>query len=495
MPPLVLIVEDETILGDSISTYLERHGYGTAVSRSGEDGIRLAEEASPDVAVVDIRLPGMDGLEVLRKLREASPGTEVIMMTAHASVGSAVEAMRRGAFDYLAKPLDLEELRVVVDKALANLRMRRELSYLRSRRVAGAHVSEVLGESPPIRALHDQIVQAACLESPEGGTGPTVLILGETGVGKGLVARALHDLGPRASGPFVEINCAAIPTSLLEAELFGYERGAYTDARSAKPGLFEAAEGGTLFLDEIGHMDPVLQVKLLKAIEDKTVRRVGGLRIKTVNARIVTATNRNLEEAVANGSFRPDLYYRIKVLTIEVPPLRARGTDIPLLARHFLDRFNRQYGRTPKVLAPEAEALLLAYPWPGNVRELAHVIERAVLLHGGPRVQAEDLGLSIGKAKGPIVLRSGGDVEVDFSSGGIVLDEVERQLILEALRAAGWNRGQAAQLLGISKETLRYRIEKYQLRPPVSANRATPGVVAEEDAGKTWPSETAAGGS
>ncbi len=494
MPPLVLIVEDETILGDSISTYLERHGFASAVVRSGEDGVRLAEEASPDVAVVDIRLPGMDGLEVLRRLREATPGTEVIIMTAHASVGSAVEAMRRGAFDYLTKPLDLEELRVVVDKALTNLRMRRELSYLRSRRAAGGHASEVLGESLPIRALRDQIAQIARLESSGGGGGPTVLILGETGAGKGMVARGLHDQGPQASGPFVEINCAAIPTSLLEAELFGYERGAYTDARTAKPGLFEAAEGGTLFLDEIGHMDSALQVKLLKAIEDKAVRRVGGLRTKTINTRIVTATNRNLEEAVADGTFRPDLYYRIKVLTIEVPPLRARGPDITLLARHFLDRFSRQYGRPTKSLAQDAEAALLVYPWPGNVRELAHVMERAVLLQEGPTVQAEDLGLGAGKGNVPVVLKSGRGVQVDFSSGGIVLDEVERQLILEALRASGWNRAQAAQLLGISKETLRYRIEKYQLRPPASSDRASPGLVGEEDGGKSWPKETVAGG-
>ncbi len=466
MPPLVLVVEDEAILGDSIATYLERHAFATAVARSGEEGIRLAEEAGPDVAVVDIRLPGMDGLEVLRRLREVSPGTEVIMMTAHASVASAVGAMKLGAFDYLTKPLDLEELRVVVDKALAHQRLRRELTYLKAREETGGRLSEILGESPPIRALRQQIERIAGLEPPGGGEVPTVLILGETGSGKEMVARAIHYQSPRAAGPFVEINCAAIPASLLEAELFGYEKGAYTDARTAKPGLFEAADGGTLFLDEIGHMDPAIQVKLLKAIEEKSVRRLGGLRPKSVNARLITATNRDLEAAVAEGAIRPDLYYRIKGLTIQVPPLRDRGTDIGLLARHFLDRFTRQYGLPVRTLTPEAEAALLAYPWPGNVRELAHVIERAVLLHGGATITTEQLGLPAAKAKGTLTLRAGGGVQVDFSRGGIVLDEVERQLIAEALRAAGWNRTKAAQLLGITKETLRYRMERYGLRPP-----------------------------
>ena len=464
MPPLILIVEDETILGDSICTYLEHHGYLTAVARSGEDGVRLAEENSPDVAIVDIRLPGLDGLSVLRKLRDVSAGSEVVMMTAHASVGSAVEAMKGGAFDYLTKPLDLDEVRVVVDKALAHQRMRRELTYLKAREETGGHTAEILGESPAIRLLRQQIERIAALESPEGGA-PTVLVRGETGAGKEMVARAIHYGSPRAKGPFVEINCAAIPSSLLEAELFGYEKGAYTDARTAKPGLFEAADGGTLFLDEIGHMEVGLQVKLLKAIEEKSVRRVGGLRPKTFNARIVAATNRDLETAIAEGAFRPDLYYRIKALMLEIPPLRSRGNDIALLARHFLERFTRQYGLPPKRLAPEAEALLLTYAWPGNVRELAHLMERAILLHEGPTIAAEHLGLSGGKTAASVQVGPEG-VRVDFSTGGIQLEEVERQLILEALRVAAWNRGRAAQLLGISKETLRYRTEKHQLQPP-----------------------------
>jgi transcriptional regulator with PAS, ATPase and Fis domain len=318
-----------------------------------------------------------------------------------------------------------------------------------------------VGESAAIRVLRQQIDRIAALESTEGDA-PTVLIRGETGSGKEMVARAIHYGSPRAKGPFVEINCAAIPSSLLEAELFGYEKGAYTDARTAKPGLFEAADGGTLFLDEIGHMEVGLQVKVLKAIEDKSVRRVGGLRAKAFNARIVAATNRNLEAAIAEGTFRPDLYYRVKALTLDVPPLRTRGSDITLLARHFVDRFTRQYGLPTTRLTPEAETALLAYSWPGNVRELAHLIERAILLHDGSTIATEHLGLSAGYAV-PAVQVGPDGVRVDFSGGGIRLEEVERQLILEALHTAGWNRGRAAQLLAISKETLRYRMEKFQL--------------------------------
>lgn len=464
MSNLILVVEDETILGDSICTYLEHHGYAAMVARTGAEGVRLAEENSPDIAVVDIRLPDLDGLSVLRKLRESTAGTEVVMMTAHASVASAVAAMKSGAFDYLTKPLDLDEVRIVVEKALAHQRMHRELNYLKAREATGGHLTEILGESPSIVTLRQQIGRIAALESTEGGP-PTVLIQGETGAGKEMVARAIHFSSSRAKGPFVEINCAAIPAPLLEAELFGYEKGAYTDARASKPGLFEAADGGTLFLDEIGHLDLGLQVKLLKVIEEKSVRRLGGLRMKSFNARIVAATNRNLEAAIAEEAFRPDLYYRIKAIALEVPPLRSRGADITMLAKYFLERFTRRYGLPDKRLSPEAEGALLSYTWPGNVRELAHLIERAVLLHEGLIITPVHLGLLRGVPTTPVEASAQG-VRVDFSAGKIQLEEVERQLILEALRAAAWKRGRAAQLLGISKETLRYRMEKYQLHPP-----------------------------
>ena len=465
MPAHVLVIEDEKILSESICVYLGRNGYVTLQASSGEAGLKLLEEASPDVAIVDLRLPGMDGLQVLARVREHSPTTEVIMMTAHASVASAVEAMKRGAFDYLNKPVDLEELRVVVDKAVAHLQLRRELSYLKAKE-RDSRVAGIVGQSPDAQALRAQICQVAAVEAVGGAGAPTVLVLGETGTGKGLVARAIHEESSRRSGPMLEINCAAIPGPLLESELFGYERGAYTDARAAKPGLFEAAEGGTLFLDEIGHMDPALQVKLLKVIEDKVVRRLGSLRAKPVNARIVAATNRDLEAAIADGSFRQDLYFRINVLAIHVPPLRQRGADILLLARHFLERFALHYGRPTKRLSTETEAALLDYHWPGNVRELAHAMERAAILNENLIVDVADIGFAPPRRHATVTIRREEPVDVDFSTGSIVLDDVERQLIVKALEASGWNRSRAAEMLGISRDTLRYRIEKFRLQAP-----------------------------
>jgi two-component system, NtrC family, response regulator AtoC len=462
----VLIIEDEKILAESIRIFLERHGYAAQAAHSAEDGLRLVEEVSPDVVVMDIRLPGMDGLEALGKIREAAPGTEIIMMTAHASVSSAVEAMKRGAFHYLSKPVDLDELRVLVEKAIASARVARELTYLRARGRAEGGLSHIVGESPAIREVRRQIEQIASLGRTDTHGGPTVLVLGETGTGKELAARAIHYESPRAAGPFVEINCTALPTTLLEAELFGYERGAYTDAKTAKAGLFEAAEGGTIFLDEIGHIDLSVQVKLLKAIEDKSIRRIGAVRPKAIDVRIIAATNRDLEAAIADGSFRQDLYFRIKVLTLELPPLRAREGDILLLARHFLRHFAVRYTHPEKELAPETEALLVRYPWPGNVRELAHVMERAILTEPEARIMPGNLGVSGSRATTSVTIKPDRPVEVDFSKAGIVLEDVEKQLIVEALRAAEWNRARAAELLSISRDTLRYRIEKYQIQTP-----------------------------
>ena len=460
---LALVIEDEEILAQAITVYLERHGFSAMSARTGEEGLRLAEETSPDVAIVDIRLPGIDGLAVLRELRAGSPATQVIMTTAHASVHSALEAMKLGAFDYLIKPVDLDELKVIVDKAVGDLRVRRELSYLKAREPGGA-CADLIGESAPMRALRAQIARVAALDGSDSAPPPSVLVLGETGAGKEMVARAIHHGSARASGPFVEINCAAIPASLLEAELFGYEKGAYTDAKAGKPGLFESAEGGTLFLDEIGHMDVGMQVKLLKAIEERSVRRLGAVRSKQFNARIVAATNRDLPAAVEEGTFRADLYYRIHALTLDVPPLRDRGEDVILLAEHFLGKYARQWGLPPKSLPPDTRAALLEYRWPGNVRELAHMMERAVLQHAGSTVTVEQLGLvAPRRSSRVVVVEQDGTVHVDFTAGPIVLEEVERRLIVQALHAAQWNRGRAAELLGISKETLRYRIEKFDL--------------------------------
>jgi two-component system response regulator AtoC len=462
MIPSVLIVEDEKIVCHAMRDYLARRGFEPAVAGSAEEGLKMLRESEMDLVVLDYQLPGMDGLEALRQIKQLAPAPEVVMVTAHVNVKTAVEAMRAGGFEYLIKPVDFEEMAVVLDKAWNHVRLERELRYLQSAGREGHPLSRILGDSESTRLLRSRVERLATLQ-PEQGGAPPILITGATGTGKGLVSRVMHDLSPRAQRPFVELNCAAIPGALLESELFGYERGAFTDARTAKPGLFEAADGGTLFLDEIGEMPVELQVKLLKILEEKSLRRLGGLRSKQVDVRIIAATNSQLEEAVKAGTFRADLFYRLKVLTLELPPLRERPEDILPLARHYLERFSRQY-RRPMRFRPDAETRLLQYGWPGNVRELANLLERMVLLHEGEEVSADDLGIGAPakSAAGPVDVDVAG-IRVDFSRGGVSLAGIERTLIEEALSFTKNNRRRAAELLDISLETLRYRLEKYKI--------------------------------
>jgi DNA-binding NtrC family response regulator len=462
MIPSVLIIEDERILSHAMRDYLAHHGYEAVVAGSGEEGLKLLRDSEMDLVVLDYQLPGMDGIDTLRQIKQAAPATEVVMVTAHGSVKIAVEAMRAGSFDYLTKPVDLEELAVVCDKAWNHARLQRELRYWQGAGRDGNPVDRIIGDSSATRQLRAQVERLAGLAA--GGGAPAILITGETGTGKGLVARVIHDLGPRTERPFIEMNCGAIPGTLLESEVFGYERGAFTDARAAKAGLFESADGGTLFLDEIGAMPLELQVKLLKIIEEKSVRRLGGLRSKLVDVQIVAATNADLEEAAKAGSFRPDLLYRLNVLMLQLPPLRERPDDILPLARHYLERAARQHRRS-KRFHPDAEAQLLQYSWPGNVRELANVLERVVLLHEGDEIHGGDLGLSRAAAGAGAVDVGAGKIRVDFSHGKVSLAAVERAMIIEALKTARNNRRQAAELLDISPETLRYRLEKHGIEP------------------------------
>src|SRR5262249_49662845 len=326
----VLIIDDEAGLAAAIETFLRRQGVDARSFGTAEAGLEMLRELTPDVALVDLQLPGMDGLAALAAIQRERPETVVIMMTAHTSVETAVAAMKQGAFDYVSKPLDLEELWLVIQRAWEAERTRGELAYLRQRAGHSAPRARLLGVAPSLEEARQRIVQVAAADRL-GDAGPTVLLTGETGTGKELAARAIHAAGPRASGPFVEINCAAIPAALLEGELFGFEKGAYTDARASKPGLFEAADGGSIFLDEIGLLDPALQAKLLRVIEDRAVRRLGALSPRRVDVRVIAATNRDLEAVAREGAFRQDLLYRLRVLTVELPPLRARGEDVRLL--------------------------------------------------------------------------------------------------------------------------------------------------------------------
>jgi DNA-binding NtrC family response regulator len=468
----VLVVDDERTLARSIKAYLIESGYEAEVAEDTDAALDMLERLRPDVVVADVRLPGASGsgMEMLRRIREFDPATQVIMMTAYGTIEGAVEAVKLGAFDYLTKPVDLEALRMLVDRARESALLRQELSYYRERAARDVPFSDIVGESPVMRRVMDQARQIATLEET-----PPVLITGETGTGKGLIARTIHASGSRASRPFIEINCTALPATLMEAELFGYERGAFTDAKSSKIGLYEAAQGGFLFLDEVGDIELALQGKLLRAIEERTVRRVGGLRDRKIDVRILAATNRDLEREAQRGTFRKDLYFRLAVILLRLPPLRERGHDILLLADRFLTQFSAKYGRRIRDIAPAARELLLAYPWPGNVRELSHVIERGVLWSRGPTLAAEQLSLTNPSPDAEFHSERPGERPAERSAerhneehkteaSDLDLPQWERSMIERALREAGGNQTRAAQRLGISRDTLRYRLKKFGIR-------------------------------
>ncbi len=447
----VLIVDDEQSLARSAKAFLSDHGYEAEVAGTGEQALDLLATLQPDVVFADVRLPGMSGLDLLKRIHAFDPVIPVVMLTAYGSIEGAVEAVKLGAFDYVKKPVDLEELKLLADRARETRLLKQELSYYRRRATTDVGFEGLVGESRAVRAVLDRARQVAALVET-----PPVLLTGETGTGKGLLARAIHAAGPRATQPFIEVNCSALPATLMEAELFGHERGAFTDAKESKPGLVEAAEGGFLFLDEIGDVDLAVQGKLLRAIEERAVRRVGSVRERKVDVRIMAATNRDLERAVGEERFRKDLYFRLAVIVLEVPPLRERGEDVLLLTEHFLRVCNVKYGKVVRELSPAARDLLLSYPWPGNVRELSHVIERAVLWSRGPTLDVEHLSLTR-----PVAASDHGDAAQPVDTA--TLPQRERTMIEQALRDAGGNQTKAAQRLGISRDTLRYRLKKFGL--------------------------------
>jgi two-component system, NtrC family, response regulator AtoC len=457
----VLIVDDERTLARAVKAFLSEAGYEAEVAGDAETALTLVESLRPDVVFADVRLPGMSGIDLLRRIRDFDPAIPVIIMTAHGTIEGAVEAVKLGAFDYMKKPLDLEELKLLADRARETALMKQELSYYRRRAANEVPFAGILGSSPALRAVMDQVRQIAALDET-----PPVLITGETGTGKGLVARTLHNSGPRAAKPFIDVNCTALPANLMEAELFGYERGAFTDAKESKIGLFEAAEGGFLFLDEVGDLEQSLQGKLLRAIEERTVRRVGGIRDRKINVRILAATNRNLENEVQLNRFRSDLYFRLAVILLHLPPLRERGEDALVLAEHFLRRFSAKYGKDVRRIDARAREVLLSYPWPGNVRELSHVIERAVLWSRDTTLNVEHLSVAAPMrvaSDGPTPASPVAQRTTDEGTDGTDLLGVERSMIERAMREAGGNQTRAAQRLGISRDTLRYRLKKFGL--------------------------------
>ena len=467
----VLIVDDERTLARAIRTFMAEAGYEAEVAGDAEKALELVESLRPDVVFADVRLPGMSGIDLLRRIRQFDAAIPVIIMSAHGTIEGAVEAVKLGAFDYLKKPVDLEELRLLADRARENAVLQQELSYYRRRAAGEDAFSDILGESPSLKAVLDQVRQIAALDET-----PPVLITGETGTGKGIVARTIHKSGPRSGKAFIDVNCTALPANLMEAELFGYERGAFTDAKESKIGLFEAAEGGFLFLDEVGDLELALQGKLLRAIEERTVRRVGGLRDRKINVRILAATNRDLGKEVQLTRFRSDLYFRLAVILLHLPPLRDRGDDVILLAEHFLRRFSTKYGKPVRRIDAAARDRLLAYPWPGNVRELSHVIERAVLWSRDSILTTEHLSLTAPgepsratstperHESGPVEEAAQTETAAALAWEGADLTEVERSMIERAMQEAGGNQTRAAQRLGISRDTLRYRLKKFGLQ-------------------------------
>ncbi|GAC1687109.1 MAG: sigma-54 dependent transcriptional regulator [Gemmatimonadaceae bacterium] len=441
----VLIAEDEENLRTILEGFLAGRGCQVTAVRDGREALAALRGAAYDVALLDIVMPEMDGLEVLRAIREEAAPPEVIIITGNGTVETAITAMKLGAYDYLSKPYRMAEIDVLVRRAWEKRQLTKENVILQTRLSRVDAVPEIITNYAPMQAVLTLIGRVAKSDSP-------VLVTGESGTGKELVARALHRLSGRGAGPLVDINCAAIAENLMESELFGHERGAFTGATGRKTGLFELAAGGSLFMDEIGELDPKLQGKLLRALEQGTFFRVGGTQKVEVDVRIIAATNRDLARAAAEGDFRQDLYYRVNTINIELPPLRDRAVDIPVLAEHFLTRYG---GPNPPRLTPNAMRALQAYSWPGNIRELRNVIERAVLLANHGIIDDADLPLT-GSVTGASV----------SDASGLSLAELERRHIEQILSQAGWHQGRAATVLGISSKTLYRKIREYGFRRP-----------------------------
>jgi DNA-binding NtrC family response regulator len=448
----ILIVDDEHLIRWSLEQNLKKHGYEVITAGDGEEAMRLVREQQPDLVLQDIQLPGISGIEVLEKIKEYDDDIIVIMLTAHSGLETAVNAMRLGAFDYVSKPFNMDELGIIIRKALENSDLKREVTRLRSEtRKTG--VPNIIGDSRQTKYLLEVLEKVAKSEAS------TVLVQGESGTGKELVAKWLHYSSSRADKPFIAINCAAVPATLLESELFGHEKGSFTDAKVTKKGLFEMADGGTVFLDEIGDMEMGMQAKLLRFLEDRSFRRIGGGRVFTVDVRIISATNKDLQRSIEEKSFRNDLYYRLQVIPIFLTPLRERREDVIALARHFVDMYNRDFNKKVQGIAGMAERMMLDYSWPGNVRELKNVIERAIILGNDESLLMEHLPLEI-VAKSSA---QGGAPMAAFRlpPEGIDIEEVEKELIRQALEITEWNQSKAAKKLNLGIDAFRYRMKKF----------------------------------
>jgi two-component system, NtrC family, response regulator AtoC len=466
----IMIVDDERLVRWSLRQKCEEWGYQVIEADSGEPGLKLAQRESPDLVLLDVRMPDLSGIEVLDQLKKNGDARAVIMITADPQLDDVKAALKLGAYDFVGKPIDFDELHITIKNALEATRLRTEVQSLRGevRRTSG--YESVVGVSPKMTELMNFVKKVAASEAT------TILIQGESGTGKDLIAKAIHYESSRQEKPFVAINCSAIPETLMEAELFGHEKGAFTDAKQMKKGLFEAADGGTLFLDEIGELSPLLQAKLLRVLEDQVIRRVGGIRDMQVDVRVIAASNRDLEKAVRDGQFRQDLYYRLAIIAIFIPPLRDRKEDILPLVDFFIDRYNRRFKKSIRGITDETRRLIFSHNWPGNVRELKNTIERGMILEDEPYLRPVYLPFSVGESGGRTVFErtspaDGGHVlpngrtlpRLYIPEGGTSLEEVEHAMVELAMRQANGNQTHAAKLLDISRDALRYKLKKFGL--------------------------------
>jgi DNA-binding NtrC family response regulator len=441
----ILIVDDEPIMRESLAGWLERDGHHVDTSVSGEDALKKLKKTRYDILLVDIKMEGITGLDVLKHVKESDPDVAVVMITAYGSIATAIEAMKNGAYDYLLKPFDPDELGIIIDKILKNQAQLRENIYLKTQFKDRTRFESMIGQSRPMQEIFDLIMDV----SPRNST---ILITGETGTGKGLAAKAIHSNSARCEGPFVVVNCGAIPEHLMESELFGYQKGAFTDAKETKKGRLEISHGGTLFLDEIGEISMRMQIDLLRVLEDRVFYRVGGTQPLKSDFRVIAATNRNLDDAVKGGIFREDLYYRLNVISFEIPPLRERKEDIPLLAEHFLRRFTQETNKPIDRISRGAMDEMMLYEWPGNVRELENAVERAVVVSKNRNIQPEDL---------PIFR-----LEYCIPPLNNSLKEVEKAHITRILEENAWNILKCAKILEIDRSTLYNKIKHYRLSKP-----------------------------
>lgn len=457
----VLLVEDELLFAKSVLRRLEKEGYKGAIAASISDAHRAIKMASPDLILLDIRLPDGSGLDLLADLRRDEnvnvKSLPVIVMTAYGELDDAVSAMKLGATDYLKKPVDLDDLVLTLSKVLATQQLKQQLTYSHARDRQVLDTIDMVGDSKAANDVRQHLARIAQLVAKSADNHPVMLIRGETGTGKDVAARLYHQLGDWHMQPFVHVDCASLPSELIEAELFGYERGAFTNAHQAKVGLIEVAEAGTIFLDEVGELPLALQAKLLNVIERRVIRRIGATKEYPVLAHFVAATNRNLDNMVAEGLFRSDLYFRLNVLELELPLLRDRIQDIPLLANHFIEKIARRYGLMPPKLVDDALQLLIHYSWPGNIRELQHVLERAVMLCRNDQIKADDLILKV------VNTHETQTTSISNQLENMTLDEVEKHLIERALERTAFNVSRAARELGLTRMAMRYRMEKHKL--------------------------------